>query len=140
MKDNTGGTGMFDGWSPLFTFIVGVATVLFGAGGIVAWRRLTHDKRIDVAQQEIAEDDALVARWQSIIESQTKNLLEPLQVRLRDVEGKVAALEEELAASRRKYWSAISYIRTLLTWIAKHMDSVDDTQVPNPPANVVEDI
>lgn len=131
---------MFDGWSPVFTFIVGIATVLFGAGGIVAWRRLTHDKKIDVAQTEIAEDDAIVARWQNIIESQTKNLLEPLQVRLRDVEGKVAALEEELALSRRKYWSAISYIRTLLTWIAKHMDNLEHTEVPTPPTSVVEDI
>lgn len=140
MKNNAGGTGMFDEWSPLFTFVATVVVGLFGAGGIVAWGRLRHDKKIDVAQQEVSEDDALAARWQNIIEAQTKNLLEPLQIRLKEVESKVAALESELAASRRKYWSAISYIRTLLTWIARHIDNIDDTEVPTPPAIVNEDI
>lgn len=135
---DTGAVAESPQWlGPLIT----VVTLLFGAGGIVAWRRLTHDKKMGVAQQEVAEDDALANRWKAIIEAQTKSLLEPMTTRLADVEAKVKALEGELEASRRKYWSAVSYIRILLTWIARHMpDNIENTSIPTPPANVTEDI
>lgn len=126
---------------PWLTPLITVATLLLGSGGVVAWRRLTHDRRIGVAQQETAEDDALSNRWKLIIEAQTKSLLEPLQTRLRDVEAKVGDLETELAASRKKYWSAVAYIRTLYNWIARHLpEDIEQTQVPAPPATLAEDI
>lgn len=135
--DTGGATEQIPWLGPLITIV----TLLFGAGGVVAWRRLTHDKKIGVAQQEVAEDDALANRWKAIIEAQTKSLLEPMTTRLADVEAKVKALEGELEASRRKYWSAVSYIRILLTWIARHMpDNIENTSIPTPPANVTEDI
>lgn len=132
---------MWSDWSPLLTFAGVIIAGLFGAGGIVAWLRLRHDRKVGVAQQEIVEDDAVAARLKSIIEIQTASLIAPLQDRLRDVEGKVKALEEELAASRRKYWLAISYIRTLLTWIGRHLpEDVEHTAVPEPSPTLVEDI
>lgn len=122
---------------PVITLLMGLA----GGGGIVAWFRLRHDKRIGVAQQEVAEDDALSNRWKAIIEAQTKSLLEPMQTRLRDVEGKVTDLEGQLGESKRKYWSAITHIRTLYNWIARHMpDDIEQTQVPAPPVALAEDI
>ena len=121
--------------------LITVVTLLFGAGGIVAWRRLSHDKKVGVAQQEVAEDDALANRWKSIIEAQTASLLEPMTKRLGVLEEKVSSLEGELEASRRKYWSAVSYIRILLTWIARHLpEDIEQTSIPTPPANVTEDI
>lgn len=126
---------------PWLTPLIAISTLVLGSGGVVAWRRLTHDKRIGVAQQETAEDDALSNRWKAIIEAQTKSLLEPLQSRLRDVEAKVGDLETELAASRKKYWSAVAYIRTLYNWIARHLpEDIEQTQVPAPPAILAEDI
>ena len=121
--------------------LITVVTLLFGAGGIVAWRRLSHDKKIGVAQQEAAEDDALANRWKQIIDAQTATLLEPMTRRLVVLEEKVSTLEGELEASRRKYWSAVSYIRILLTWIARHLPpDIEQTAIPTPPANVTEDI
>lgn len=119
-----------------------VATLLLGSGGIVAWRRLTHDKRIGVAQQETAEDDALSNRWKAIIETQTKVLLEPMQVQLAEVKAEVREVKADLEASRRKYWSAITYIRNLLTWIGRHtpLADLETTQPPQPPAALAEDI
>ena len=126
---------------PWLTPLIAISTLLLGSGGVVAWRRLTYDKRIGVAQQETAEDDALSNRWKAIIEAQTKSLLEPLQTRLRDVEAKVGDLETELAASRKKYWSSVAYIRTLYNWIARHLpEDIEQTQVPAPPAILAEDI
>jgi hypothetical protein len=127
--------------APWLTPAIALMTLVLGGGGIAALLKVRHDKRMGVAQQETAEDAALSARWEAIIRTQTVSLLEPLQARLKDVESKVNALEEELAASRRKYWAAIAYVRILLTWISRHMpDDVEHTQVPPPPANVVEDI
>jgi hypothetical protein len=135
--DSGGGDSSIPWLSPAIT----IFTLLAGTGGFVAWRRLAHDKKMGVAQQEVAEDDALAKRWQAIIEAQTKALLEPMTLRLKDVEDKVKLLEGELEASRRKYWSAVSYIRILLTWIARHMpDNIEATSIPTPPANVTEDI
>lgn len=122
--------------------VIALTTLMIGSGGIVAWRRLTHDKRIGVAQQEQAEDAALSNRWAAIIETQTKSLLEPMAVRLKSLEESVEKLESELAQSRRKYWSAVAYIRQLLLWIARHMpeDNLDHTVVPQAPATLAEDL
>jgi hypothetical protein len=119
---------------------IAILTIMLGSGGFVAWRRLAHDKKIGVAQQEAAEDDALSNRWAAIIEAQTQSLLEPMARRLNTLEEKVRNLETELEASRRKYWSAIAYIRQLLMWIGRHLPDAGETQVPQAPAAVVEDI
>ena len=126
---------------PWLTPVIAIGTLLLGGGGVAALIKARSDSRQGVAQQETAEDDALSNRWKAIIEVQTKSLLEPLQTRLHEVEGTVARLEKDLQESRRKYWSAISHIRTLYTWIARHMpDDIEHTQIPNPPAVLAEDV
>jgi len=121
--------------------VIALLTALLGGGGFAAFLKVRHDKRIGIAQQETAEDDALSNRWRAIIEAQTKSLLEPMTSRIVTLEAKVTSLEEELEASRRKYWSAITYVRSLLTWIARHLPpDFDSTQVPQPPAMLAEDI
>ena len=130
-----------DAGIPWLAPAIALLTIALGGGGIAALLRLRHDKRMGVAQQEVAEDDALSKRWQTIIQAQTTALVEPLTARLVTLEGKVASLETELAESRRKYWAAVSYIRSLLTWITRHMpEDVGTTSVPQAPATVVEDI
>lgn len=125
-------------WLPT---IITILTLLLGSGGLVAWRRLTHDKRLGIQQQELAEDDAFSARWKAIIETQTTTLLEPMQKRLGDVETEIRTVKTELEESRRKYWSAISHIRVLYTWISRHMpEGLEQTQIPEPPATLAEDI
>jgi hypothetical protein len=129
------------GGIPWLTPTIAVLTLLLGGGGIAALLKVRHDKRMGVAQQETAEDDALSNRWKSIIEAQTASLLEPMARRLVTLEEKVGTLESDLALSRRKYWSAISHIRTLYNWIARHLpEDIEQTQVPPPPATLAEDI
>ncbi|QDP43581.1 hypothetical protein QDA09_gp44 [Microbacterium phage Tyrumbra] len=119
--------------------LIAVATIVLGGGGLAALLRVRHDKRIGVAQQETAEDDALSNRWRAIIETQTKVLLEPMEKQIGELKGEVAGLKVEVAESRRKYWGAIGYIRTLSNWIARHLpESIE--QVPPPPAVLAEDI
>jgi hypothetical protein len=97
------------------------------------------DKQLGVSSQEVNEDDALVGRWERIIKAQTESLVNPLQSRLREVEGKVEVLERDLAATKTKYWRGISYIRTLLAWI-RHHASHSEPQPPIPPLEILEDI
>lgn len=126
---------------PWLTPTIAILTLILGGGGIAALLKVRHDKRMGVAQQEAAEDDALSNRWKAIIEAQTASLLEPMTRRLVTLEEKVGTLESDLALSRRKYWSAISHIRTLYNWIARHLpEDVSQTQVPAPPATLAEDI
>lgn len=117
-----------------------ILSLAAGSGGVVAWLRLRHDRRMGIAQQESTEDDAISNHWKSIIEVQTKSLLEPMTSRLQTLEGKVTTLEGELLESRRKYWSAITFLRTLYTWIARLPADVDTSSVPQPPANLAEDM
>lgn len=120
---------------------IAVLTILFGTGGVVAFYRARHDAMQGVAQHEVVADDSIANRWKAIIEAQTISLLEPMQKRLREVEGKVGALETELAGARRKYWVAISHIRTMYAWISRHLpEEVEQTQIPAPPATLVDDI
>lgn len=120
---------------------IALVTFLLGGGGIVAWVKVINDRRMGVAQRETAEHDSLSSRWRAIIETQTKALLEPMTARIGSLEEKVDGLEAELEASRRKYWIAISHLRTLYTWISRHMpDDIEQTQIPAPPATLVDDI
>jgi hypothetical protein len=124
---------------PWLTPAITIVTILLGGGGLAALLRLRHDKRIGIAQQETAEDDAISNRWKAIIEAQTQSLLEPMTRRLVTLEESVGRLETELGESRRKYWGAINHIRTLNNWIARHLpESIE--QVPHPPAILAEDI
>lgn len=127
--------------SPWLPVLIALVTGLLGSGGVAAWLKQRHDKKMGVAAQEAQEDDALANRWKSIIETQTKALLEPMQKRLAEVEMEVAALKTELADSRRKYWSAISHIRSVDTWINRHLPpEVEQTAKPEPPAVIAGDI
>ena len=114
--------------SPWLPVLIALVTGLLGSGGVAAWLKIRHDKRVGIAAQEVIEDDALSNRWKAIIETQTKSLLEPMQKRLADLEGEVEKLKGDLEASRRKYWSAIAHIRTLYNWIARHLpDDLEQT-------------
>jgi uncharacterized protein HemX len=130
--------------APLIAFVV----ALLGGGGVSALIKARADRAQGVAQQETAEDDALSNRWKMIIETQTKVLLEPMQTQLTELKaevekwkGEVKKVQDELETSRRKYWNAIAYIRTLLIWISRHMPAdIEQTAVPEPTANIAEDI
>lgn len=125
-------------------WIIPVSTlgaILFGGGGLVAWRRLNLDRKVGIAQQEVAEDDALSKRWREIIESQTINLLQPLTLELKETKDEVKLIRQELEKSRQKYWSAISHIRTLYSWTARNLpDHLEHTEIPPPPAALAEDL
>jgi len=119
--------------------LIAIGTLILGGGGVAAYYKVRVDKQLGVAQQESVEDDALSNRWKAIIETQTKVLLEPMVKQIGDLQVEVAEVKVELASSRRKYWGAIGYIRTLHTWLNRHLpDSVE--QVPPPPAILAEDI
>lgn len=127
---------------PLIAFL----TLAFGTGGFAAYRRLNLDRKLGVAAQETNDEVALSARWEKIIEAQTASLVEPLRSRLREVGDEVHELEvtqkrmeADMATQRQKYWRAIQYIRTLLTWMRARASGADH-EPPAPPAEIAGDI
>lgn len=124
------------------TVVLAIATVLFGTGGIAAVLKVYADRRQGVQSHEMAEDDAIVARWKQLSESQIEMLLEPVQKRLTNVEKELEGVKRELGESRRKYWAAVGHIRQLYVWINRHMPEAitTDPPLPAPPANLAEDI
>ncbi len=125
---------------PWLGYIITLALGVLGTGGVSALLKVRADKRLGIAQQELAEDDAFAAQWKSIIETQTESLLNPLKARLSEVEAEVATLKAELETSRKKYWSAVSYIRSLLLWIGRNIPHDVEATLPQAPANLAEDI
>ena len=123
-------------------FLVPITTIivaLLGGGGVVAWVRANHDHKIGVAQQEAAEDDALSARWESLIRAQTESLIKPLQEQVASLTTKVDELDESLRQTQRRYWKSITYIRTLLTWVGRNLPHGSSTP-PDPPEEIQSDI
>lgn len=122
-----------------------VLTILVGSGGIVAWRRQALDRKLGVANQASSETDAISARWEKMIQTQTESLVKPLRQRLLDLTDELAKLEQEqenmraeLKLANTKYSRAIQYVRTLLTWIRARRSITDEP--PAPPAEIAEDI
>lgn len=120
------------------TPLMALLGLIFGGGGVAAIMKARYDRAQGVAALEVTEDDAISARWQSIIEAQTESLVKPLRERLVEVEDKVKALEADLTAIRSRYWKAIAHIRVLMTWIRSHIGTSHDA--PAPPAEIAEDI
>lgn len=121
--------------------LIGVVVALLGGGGVGAVIKARADKAAGVSQTETAEDDAVVARWQKLIETQTLILLDPLQKKVSGLETEVSTLKTELTATHQKYWSAIGYIRQLLLWFNRNMpENMEDTQIPQAPARLTEDL
>lgn len=131
-------------WGLIMLVAGGVLTGIFGTGGFVAWQRARNDRKLGIQAQESAEDDALAGRWKSLIEAQTKSLLEPLEKRVGDLSAEVERLKNDLAAEQAKrretetrYWKAIAYIRVLIAYIRGHNPH---STYPDPPAIIAEDI
>jgi hypothetical protein len=128
-------------WLPYIATLVplGVAIV----AGINAWKKQRDDRKQGVAASEVAEDDSEAARWKSIIETQTRALLEPMQQQLKEHAEKIRGLEAELEDRKRRYWAAISLIRALYLWIERNFVPDPAKQVPPPPTPIpliVDDI
>ena len=122
-----------------------VLTLLVGSGGVVAWRRQALDRKLGVANQATSETDAMSARWEKMIQTQTESLVKPLRQRLIDLteelnklEAELEGMKIELKLANTKYSRAIQYVRTLLTWIRARRSIPDEP--PAPPAEIAEDI
>lgn len=119
--------------------IIALITALGGAlaGSIYQFARMRHDKKIGLAQQDLAEDDALAKRWEALARTQTESLIEPLRKQIELLEEKVGALEKDLSDSRIKYWRAINHVRALQSALIKH---APDATIPDPHPDITEDI
>jgi hypothetical protein len=126
-------------WLPWVVAFIPLTVSLVAAA--TAWKKHRDDRKAGVAANEVAEENAEANRWQSIIETQTKALLEPMQAQLREHAEKIRGLEEELANRNKKYWQAISLIRALYLWIDRHAPYNPDQQpLPKPTDLITEDI
>lgn len=121
-------------WVSIVVVIVGT---LLGSGGFAAIVKVRYDRRAGVEAHEVIEDDAVVARWAAIATAQVEVLINPLRVRMTELEATVARLDRELTESQRRYWSGVGYIRVILRLLHRH---VPDAEIPPPPANIAEDI
>ena len=89
------------------TWVFGAIGVLAGSGGLVGWYKARQDSRLGMRKADLDEDTYLAEQWRSLIEAQSKALIDPLTARVTSLtaemtvlQGKVSALEEE-----RKDWT-----------------------------------
>jgi len=117
--------------------VLALFTLGLGGGGVASLMKARYDRQQGIESQEIAEDDAIAERWKQLSQAQIEMLLNPLKVRLTEVEDKVQTLEAELGKSRRKYWTAVPYIRALLSLLRHH---APDAVTPPVPIEIAEDV
>lgn len=119
------------------TVILAVLGMGLSGGGVGAIMKARYDRKQGVESQEITEDNAIAERWKQLSQAQIEILLNPLKARLTEVELRVVDLEAELGRSRRKYWTAVPYIRALVALLRYH---APDAIVPPVPVEIVEDV
>lgn len=124
------------------TLVTGIITVAFGGGGIAALVKARSDVRNGVRDSSRQDTDSLNARAIAVVETQFNYLVKPLQDKVNGLESKVETLKVEIEDAKTKYWKAVSHIRTLYTWISRHIpvDLDESTAVPAPPADLAGDI
>jgi len=114
-------------WVPTAVSLV-VGTV--GAGGLAALLRVAHDHAID-RRTALRDDDAAGdAHWSSLVEAQTRSLLEPLQQQVDRHAARIGELEAEVREVRDRHWRALRLINALYAHIARH--SAPDAPPPPP--------
>lgn len=126
-----------------------IVLLLFGGGGVAAFFKQRQDSRNGVRQENRADVEALNVRAVAMIETQFNYLVKPLQGRIDSQEQELGAfrvevknLEREVRLHRNLYLTALEHIRTLYSWILRHMPShiLDDTEIPKPPQVLKEDL
>lgn len=114
-------------WVPTAASLV-VGTV--GAGGLAALLRVAHDHAI-ARRTALRDDDAAGdAHWSSLVEAQTRSLLEPLQQQVDRHAARIGELEAEVREVRDRHWRALRLINALYAHIARH--SAPDAPPPPP--------
>lgn len=112
-----------------------LAVGTLGAGGLAALLRVAHDHVI--ARRAAARDDDAAddARWATLVEAQTRSLLEPLQRQVDRHAARIGELETEVREVRDRHWRALRLINSLYAHIARH--STPDAPPPPPlPADI----
>lgn len=111
----------------------------------MAWYRVWREGKSGDTRQAMDEDDAVVRRWETLVESQTKALVDPLvqqvaalRTEVNGLEAKVERLEATISEIRRKYWDAIPYIRLLQAMLRPRLR--DGEHLPTPPERIADDI
>lgn len=88
------------------------------------------------SQQEAAVD----ARWAKMLENQREDfeaLLKPMRESIDNLESKVDRLTTELRTERRRFRSAMHFIRKLLRFIDHHVPGAHPPEIP---AELVDDL
>lgn len=106
-------------------------------------RARAEARRADV-DATVAEDSAEDAHWRALLQAQVELVVQPLREEIarlgREVEAAradAAAARAEVTQHRTRYWRAITYIRTLLSLLARH---APHAIVPAPPPEISTDI
>ena len=130
-----------DEWSDWIGLVAAIGMLLFGGGGVVVIFKQRADAKNGIREQNRSDIDSLNARAVAIVENQFNFLVTPLKEEVTQLKAEVKELKTEAESTRTKYWKAITHIRTLYAYIAKHMPTdVVTTPVPAPPEDLANDI
>lgn len=132
---------MPDEWNEWVALISGIAILIFGGGGVVAWLKQRADAKQGVRQENRSDTDSLNARAVAMLETQFNYLVKPLQDKVGGLETEIASLKEEVKTHAALYKIAVNHIKVLYNWIARHVPSeLDQTEIPAPPTELVNDL
>lgn len=99
---------------PWLTWVAAALSVIVGSGGLVAWYKARQDSKLGLKKAELEEDTYLAEQWRSLIETQSKALIDPLTNRVAALTAEMTVLQEKVSAleKERKDWT----IREGLLW------------------------
>lgn len=116
-----------------------IVSALFGATGIATIIKNISDKRRGKVADEISLDQALNTRVQGLLDSQIKYLIDPLNTKVKELEGRQIAMQAELDLLKGKYQIALRYARRLKAFIDTHLHHSPDAP-PEVPEELKEEI
>lgn len=114
-----------------------IATLLLAFVAVVkVWpevRRMVADARHASVTTALAAESASDARWVSLIEQQTKSLLEPLQQQVERQGQRIDHLEQEIKSTRRLYRRSLDLLLAYVRHVAILAGILNDHSIPHPP-------
>lgn len=115
----------------------GFVALLLGGGGLVAWYKARQEAKQGIKQVEISEDVAISDQWRTIIETQTKSIVDPLVAQVARLQGDVTLLQQKVESLQQEKGELVRRADAYEDYIEVLVRHIRDELPPPEPARPV---
>ncbi|GAA1333054.1 hypothetical protein GCM10009592_26410 [Brachybacterium rhamnosum] len=109
--------------------VIAIIVAATSGGGVAAVYRVWVDKRKGARDADAAEAATAIDGFRSLVDS-LRGEVDRLRKDREDDRARIDRIEKDIVFERDLRWSAIQYVRVLLTWVSQQLPGAIPPSVP----------